>query len=469
MNDNAKAFLYWNNIFSIFNKGSDLHEQKRNILNQAELPVDLLDQHRPLGELIKQYPKVNLDQNKLIQQLEEQESELESIPTKNELVESELNENKLNEKNKKPQKLASLNDIIEDLKLKIFILDLKLIQELFAENYREAISSSDLINWRDSSSQWNERLNNMGHGPSTGFKLSNEEIAHLLANLETKMIKKMKIRELLKDDELVVKINPTMAIVEELLYEKDQIDGEILNRARVLIKRFVDQLAEVLKNKVNQSIRKIPNPEIPPKKVLRNLDVKKTIWKNLHNWDPNSNKLFINNMHYLQATKKTTATDIIVVVDQSGSMTDAMVQCTILASIFVGLPNVNVKLFAFDTKVIDLTKYVHDPFEVLLNTHLGGGTYINLALLEASKEITKPKDTALVLITDYYEGGSEDVLYNTIMNIKNNGTTIISVGSLDKRGKVFINSRFVNKLKQTGIKTIIGGPEDLIDQIKVML
>ena len=55
-------------------------------------------------------------------------------------------------------------------------------------------------------------------------------------------------------------------------------------------------------------------------------------------------------------------------------MVDSMVNCTILASIFAGLPKVDVHLIAYDTRALDLTPWVHDPFEVLLRTNLGGGT-----------------------------------------------------------------------------------------------
>src|SRR5262249_30054740 len=157
---------------------------------------------------------------------------------------------------------------------------------------------------------------------------------------------------------------------------------------------------------------------VPPKRVFRNLDLKRTLWKNLTNWDPKRRRLFVDRLFYRHTAKKSTPTRMIVVVDQSGSMVDAMVQCTILASIFAGLPRVDMHLMAFDTRVLDLTEWVHDPFEVLMRTRLGGGTYIRLALLEAMEKVEEPRNTALVLISDFYEGGGEQELLNTIKAIK---------------------------------------------------
>ena len=106
----------------------------------------------------------------------------------------------------------------------------------------------------------------------------------------------------------------------------------------------------------------------------RNLDLDRTIWKNLTNWDPEEEQLYVDRLYYRHTSRKTTPQRLIVVVDQSGSMVDSMVNCTILASIFAGLPKVDVHLIAYDTQALDLTPWAHDPFETLLRTKLGGGT-----------------------------------------------------------------------------------------------
>ena len=101
-----------------------------------------------------------------------------------------------------------------------------------------------------------------------------------------------------------------------------------------------------------------------------------------------------------------------------------------------------------------------------MQTRLGGGTHINLALNEAKKCITDPKNTALVLITDYYEGGSEEILFENIRSLKDTGVKIISVSSMNKRGYVALNTRFVNRLETNDIKTIKGNFDELINQLR---
>ncbi|MDT5024206.1 MAG: hypothetical protein QOE61_632 [Micromonosporaceae bacterium] len=116
--------------------------------------------------------------------------------------------------------------------------------------------------------------------------------------------------------------------------------------AKRLIRRFVDEVAEVLRTQVQQTNTGTVDQSVPPKRVFRNLDLQRTIWKNLTNWNSEDERLYVDRLFYRQTAKRTTPARLIVVVDQSGSMVDSMVNCTILASVFAGLPKVDVHLIA---------------------------------------------------------------------------------------------------------------------------
>jgi len=303
-----------------------------------------------------------------------------------------------------------------------------------------------------------------------GFFVDRRELDEVFDLVENEMISKMEIIELLKDDELAKKVSPSIGIVEQLLHSKNRLPSSALTNAKMIIKKYVREVSELLKTRFEKSIKKVLNPDIVPKKVFRNLDLQRTIWKNLPNYDTKERKLYVNQLYYHRAGKKELPSKVVVVVDQSGSMVEAMVQTVILASIFAQLPKVNVDLIAFDTKVIDLTKYVNDPLEALFNTNLGGGTAITYALMEAQKKIEDPSKTALVLITDYYEGQyGYERLFNIIKDIKDNGTKFISVASMTRKGYVDVNSSFVNRLKSEGIETIMGNFDKLIELLKQYL
>ena len=302
-----------------------------------------------------------------------------------------------------------------------------------------------------------------------GFQISEEQLRDGLRLIETGLVQRMELREVLNNPKLASKLNPSMALTEQLLRDKDNLSGVALQQAKRLIQRFVDQLAEVLRLQVAQSVRSKIDRSVPPKRVFRNLDLKRTLWKNLTNWNEEEGRLYVDRLFYRQSAKKTLPTRLIVVVDQSGSMVQAMVQCTILASIFAGLPNVDVHLLAFDTEVIDLTPYVHDPFDVLLRTQLGGGTYIYKSLVVAAQKIVEPANTVMVLISDFYEGGNYETLLSYIKSLKDSGVHFLPVGAITGGGFYSVDNWFRTRLAELGMPILSGSPKKLIEELKNLL
>jgi len=306
-------------------------------------------------------------------------------------------------------------------------------------------------------------------GTGMGRLLSEEELKAGLATLEADIIKRMALREVLKDDHMAAQLTPSMPLLEQLLHDKANLSGTALKNAKGLIKRYVDEVAEVLKLQVMSAVKGKLDPSVPPKRVFRNLDLKRTLWKNLTHFNPADGRLYVDRLFYRQTARKTTTSRMIVVVDQSGSMVDAMVQCTILASIFAGLPRTDVHLLAFDTRVIDLTAWVLDPFEVLMRTNLGGGTLICQALLAAAEKIEEPRNTAVVLISDFFEGGSNQVLLDTIKSLKDSGVHFIPVGAVTSSGYYSVCEWFRVRLKELGLPILSGSIKKLIVELKAFI
>lgn len=305
-----------------------------------------------------------------------------------------------------------------------------------------------------------------GGGEATRPPIGDDELRAGLAVLEADMIHRMDLREILKDRALAEKIQPSMAVVEQLLWDKGNLSGPALDNAKRLIKRFIDELAKVLRLQVRQAMTRVKDRSIPPKRVFRNLDVKRTVWKNLTNWDPEGRRLYVDRLYYHHTGQKSLPTKLIIIVDQSGSMTAAMVQTTILASIFAGLPNVIVHLFAFDTRVIDLTPWVNDPVETLLRTKLGGGNDMRLALDAAAPFIDSPQNTAVVVISDFYDWSD---FFSVLRSWKEAGAHLIPVGSLHSTGYFSVNPEYSQRFKEIGAPILNGSPKKLIEQIKKVM
>ncbi|MFI5805073.1 VWA domain-containing protein [Streptomyces sp. NPDC051561] len=289
-----------------------------------------------------------------------------------------------------------------------------------------------------------------------------------LGNIEAELVKRMRLREVLADPALAARLTPSMSLIEQLLRDKNNLSGVALANAKDLIRRFVDEVAQVLRTQVEKSTVGALDRSVPPKRVFRNLDLDRTIWKNLTNWSPEEERLYVDRLYYRHTARKTTPQRLIVVVDQSGSMVDSMVNCTILASIFAGLPKVDVHLIAYDTQALDLTPWVHDPFETLLRTQLGGGTDGTVAMALAQPKIAEPRNTVVVWISDFYEWRTEP-LFESMAAIHRSGARFIPVGSVTSSGRGSVNPWFRERFKDLGTPVLSGHIRKLVHELKTFL
>src|SRR5262249_1414958 len=127
-----------------------------------------------------------------------------------------------------------------------------------------------------------------------------------------------------------------------------------------------------------------------PRRVYRNLDLKRTIRRNLHNYDAKSERLLVDRVYFHAAERKNRPWHVIIAADQSGSMLDSAIFSAVMASIFAGIPSVRTSLFLFDTEIADLSDMVGQPVDVLLSIQLGGGTDITKALQFANQLVRQP-------------------------------------------------------------------------------
>ncbi|MDG4762703.1 VWA domain-containing protein [Solwaraspora sp. WMMD406] len=332
----------------------------------------------------------------------------------------------------------------------------KLLLNIFATGSGD-VSATQLATWQ-ADAGWYQQACGVTPGRRDG----------VLGAIEGDLVRRMRLREVLADPALARQLTPSMSLIEQLLRDKSNLSGVALANAKALIRRFVDEVAEVLKTQVQQTSVGTIDRSIPPKRVFRNLDLDRTIWKNLPNWSPTDERLYVDRLFYKQTAKRTTPARLIVVVDQSGSMVDAMVNCTILASIFAGLPKVDVHLVAYDTRALDLTPWVHDPFEVLLRTQLGGGTDGSAALELARPKIVDPRNTVMVWISDFYEWKSQEV-FDGLQAVHRSGAKLIPVGSVSSGGQQSVNPWFRQRLKDQGTPVLSGHVRKLVAELKNFL
>jgi hypothetical protein len=75
--------------------------------------------------------------------------------------------------------------------------------------------------------------------------------------------------------------------------------------------------------------------------------------------------------------KRSALREIILWIDQSGSMASSVVYAGIFSAVLASLSSIQIRFVVFDTAVVDLTEELSDPVDILFCVQLGGGTDIN--------------------------------------------------------------------------------------------
>lgn len=239
--------------------------------------------------------------------------------------------------------------------------------------------------------------------------------------------------ELVTDKETLEKLEPNMELLKTLLTFRGHLQGDVLETAR----RIIRQVVEELKRKLESEIRRALSGQLnrfrhSPQKVAQNFDWRGTIRRNLKYYDARRRQIVLQEPRFFARNTRMLPWQVILCVDQSGSMADSVIHSAVMAGILAGLPMVRVKIVVFDTSIVDLSEHVDDPVEVLMSVQLGGGTNIGAALTYCEGLIENPHRTVLALISDFCEGAPPDVMLGACGRMHEAGVKLIGLASLDQ-------------------------------------
>ena len=157
------------------------------------------------------------------------------------------------------------------------------------------------------------------------------------------------------------------------------------------------------------------------------------------------------------------ARDVVIALDQSGSMADSIVHASLFACLLARMPALRTSLVAFDTAAVDLTDALDDPVDVLFGVQLGGGTDIGNALGACQRLITRPAETLLVLVSDLFEGGDVDVLRSRVDVLVRSGVTVLVLLALSDEGAPVANHHEAAALAALGAHVATCTPDQFPD------
>lgn len=282
-------------------------------------------------------------------------------------------------------------------------------------------------------------------------------------------IKRLNITSLLTEKEMLETVVPDVHLVATLMSLSRVIPEKNKEMARQVVRKVVDELLRKLSAPTQQAVTGALNRSARRRNPRYNeIDWKTTITKNLKNYQPEY-KTIIPEVRIGYGRKRKAMKDIILCLDQSGSMETSVIYSGIFGSVLASIPAVNTRMVVFDTAVVDLTDDLQDPVDLLFGVQLGGGTDIARALTYCQGVITRPQDTVLVLVTDLYEGGDPREMRKKFVSLVNSGVQLIVLPALNDDGAPSYDKNHAEFLANIGVPTFACTPDKFPDLMAAAL
>jgi Mg-chelatase subunit ChlD len=268
--------------------------------------------------------------------------------------------------------------------------------------------------------------------------------------------------ELVQDPATLASLEPSTELLGAVLALKGRMGGAVLAEARRLIARVIEEVKKKLEQEIKNALAgRLNRFRHSRHKVARNFDARDTIRRNLKHWDPQRRKLIVEDPRFFNRVKRHLPWEVILCIDQSGSMTNSVIHAAVMAGILAGLPAVRVRLVVFDTAVVDLSEHVSDPVEVLMSVQLGGGTNIGQAVRYCEQLVSQPRRTVLVLVTDFCEGADPRVLISTCKRLRESGVRLLGLAALDAEANPWYDEQLAGRLAADGMEIAALTPTQL--------
>ena len=260
------------------------------------------------------------------------------------------------------------------------------------------------------------------------------------------------LTSLVTDPLTLERLEPSEQLLRTLLALKGHLGDEALAVARRIIRQVVEELTRRLRTDVRRAMTgRLSRDRHSPVQIAANFDAAGTIRRNLKHFDPDRGQLVLQEVLFFERNTRRLPWDVIVCVDQSGSMVGSVIHSAVMAGILSGLPAFRVRLVVFDTSVVDLIDQVDDPVEVLMRVQLGGGTDIAQAVCYCSQLVENPQRTVLVLVTDFCEGGPPSELVRAVRGLAESRVTLIGLAALDGEAHPLYDRDVAQRLADCGM------------------
>lgn len=280
--------------------------------------------------------------------------------------------------------------------------------------------------------------------------------------LQREALEKVGLKKLLMEPELLSTLEPNLELATTLLGLAKVIPKKTRETARAIVRQVTDQLDRRLRERLVQAVRGALRSGRTSRPRQRELDWDRTIRANLSRAVLLPGRLTatpIPERRIGWRRRQAALKDVILCIDQSGSMAASLVHASIMGSVMASIRSLRTRLIVFDTEVVDLSEHLRDPVDLLFGAQLGGGTDIGRALDYVTTLVARPADTIVVLVSDLFEGGDPALFLARARDLVLLGTRLVVLLALSDEGKPNYDHEHAAALARLGVPTFTCTPD----------
>ena len=283
--------------------------------------------------------------------------------------------------------------------------------------------------------------------------------ASVVRVMQQDALERLNLRQMLLEPEMLQAVEPDVKLVADLLALKGVMPNKTKETARLVVRKVVEELERRIASPLRQAVTGSLNRASRNRRPRHNeMDWPRTIRANLKHYQKEY-RTVIPETRIGYGRKRSALRNIILCVDQSGSMATSVVYASVFGAVLASVKAVDTHMVVFDTAVVDLTEALDDPVELLFGAQLGGGTDINRALAYCQSLARQPQETILVLISDLYEGGNRDEMLKRAAALVAAGVQCIALLALNDDGAPAYDHQIAATMSQMGVPAFACTPD----------
>ncbi|MEV6343864.1 VWA domain-containing protein [Actinoplanes sp. NPDC051851] len=282
--------------------------------------------------------------------------------------------------------------------------------------------------------------------------------------MQADAIERLDLTRLLLEPEMLAAVEPDVHLVGTLLSLNRVMPDAARDAARQVVRTVVAELERRIEQRTRAAVTGALNRAARIGRPRHaDIDWDRTIRANLRHYRSEHRTVIPERLIGYGRRSSAVQRDVVLCVDQSGSMAASVVFAGVFASVLASIRSLRTSLVVFDTAVVDLTERLGDPVDVLFGTQLGGGTDVNRALGYARQLIRRPRDSVFVLISDLYEGGDREQMLRRVAEMTAAGVRVVVLLALSDEGAPAYDHENAAALAALGVPAFACTPDAFPD------